>query len=282
MATLANLVKNINPPRQMTWATYDALPFQVKNDGTQYYITDRDDAIQTAATTAALDKDGNSSNVQTELDSLNTNVNNLLDGTVQAHTAQYLHAPFVSGIHMNQYGSIVHNNDKNTSNWHIGDNTGDFRALQVYQQTGQLRSGNRIFCSGVGDTFSTVYFVGGFLSNNSKNIAFSIPCHTCAKTAVITKLQVIIRSVEGIYPYMKYGNNASSSIQLGSTWATLWENSAEKYVNSINSITTATRDGYLIINIYFTNSLVTTSGGSTSIKTLTPISIELAPTLEFS
>lgn len=282
MATLANLVKNINPPRQMTWAVYNALPTQVKNDGTQYYITDRDDAVQTAATTAALDKNGSSSNVQAELDSLNTAASNLLDGTAQAHTAQYLYAPNERGVHTDQYGRIFHNDKYETATWEIVNNAQNFRALQIRMQNGQMRSGNRTFCSGIGDTFSSTYICGGMLSNSSKDLAFSVPCYTCGKTATLTELDVVVRSTEGQYPYMKYGSNASSSIQLGSGNTTIWENSTEKYANSINYITLSAANPYIIIFIRFINPLVTTSGGSTSIKTLTPISIYAVPTFTFS
>ena len=123
---------------------------------------------------------------------------------------------------------------------------------------------------------------GGLLSTSSKRIVFSIPCHTCAEVATITKLDVVVRPVEGAYPYMKYGNNASSSIQLGSSNTTIWENSAEKYANSISSISATIHSSYIIIQIDFVNSLVTTSGGSTSIKTSTTIFITAVPTLKFS
>ena len=68
MPTLANLVKNIDPPVEITQAEYNALPEEQKHDGTEYYITDGSSSFQIAATTPAEASDGTGSNVQVELD----------------------------------------------------------------------------------------------------------------------------------------------------------------------------------------------------------------------
>lgn len=68
MATLANLVKNIDPPVEITQADYAALPEEQRQDGTEYYITDGSGSFQIAATTPAEASDGTGSNVQVELD----------------------------------------------------------------------------------------------------------------------------------------------------------------------------------------------------------------------
>lgn len=68
MATLANLVKNIDPPVEITQEEYNNLTEEQKNDGTVYYIIDGSSSFQTAATTPAEASDGTGSNVQTELD----------------------------------------------------------------------------------------------------------------------------------------------------------------------------------------------------------------------
>lgn len=68
MATLANLVKNIDPPVEITQEEYNNLTEEQKNDGTVYYIVDGSSSFQTAATTPAEASDGTGSNVQTELD----------------------------------------------------------------------------------------------------------------------------------------------------------------------------------------------------------------------
>lgn len=64
---LANIIKEVDPPVELTQAEYDALSTAQKNDGTVYYITDGNGAFQTAATTPAKDTDGGNSNVQAEL-----------------------------------------------------------------------------------------------------------------------------------------------------------------------------------------------------------------------
>lgn len=66
MATLANLVKNIDPPIELTQAQYNALSQFQKENGF-YFITDGSGVFQTAATTPAQDSSGNDSNVQAEL-----------------------------------------------------------------------------------------------------------------------------------------------------------------------------------------------------------------------
>lgn len=68
MATLANLVKNIDPPVEITQEEYNNLTEEQKNDGTVYYIVDGSSSFQTAATTPAEASDGTGSNVQVELD----------------------------------------------------------------------------------------------------------------------------------------------------------------------------------------------------------------------
>lgn len=45
MPTLANIIKNIDPPIELTAAEYAALTTQQKNDGTVYYVTDGDESI---------------------------------------------------------------------------------------------------------------------------------------------------------------------------------------------------------------------------------------------
>lgn len=279
MANLANLIKNVNPPRQMTWAEYNALSTQIKYDGTEHYITDRDDAVQTAATTSALNKNGNSSNVQTELNSLNTSMNGILNGPTQIETAQYLASPHIRGIHTDAYGNIVHNNNYASAYWSISNNADNFRALSVYFQTGQINTGGRTFIYGKGNTFSSqIPCAGGLLSNSSKDISFSIPCYTSGQVS-ITDLSIVLRSVEGIYPYMKYGSN---SIQLGSSAVVIWENSAQKYANSIDYITINAYPSFVTISIRFINPLVTSENGSTSIKTLTPVVLSVTPTIVVS
>lgn len=64
---LANIIKEVDPPVELTQAEYDALSTAQKNDGTVYYITDGNGAFQTAATTPAEDTSGGTSNVQDEL-----------------------------------------------------------------------------------------------------------------------------------------------------------------------------------------------------------------------
>lgn len=64
---LANIIKEVDPPVELTQAEYDALSTAQKNDGTVYFITDGNGAFQTAATTPAEDTSGEDSNVQDEL-----------------------------------------------------------------------------------------------------------------------------------------------------------------------------------------------------------------------
>ena len=64
---LANIIKEVDPPVELTQAEYDALSTAQKNDGTVYFITDGNGAFQTAATTPAEDTSGGTSNVQYEL-----------------------------------------------------------------------------------------------------------------------------------------------------------------------------------------------------------------------
>ena len=64
---LANIIKEVDPPVELTQAEYNALSTAQKNDGTVYYITDGNGAFQTAATTPAEDTSGGTSNVQDEL-----------------------------------------------------------------------------------------------------------------------------------------------------------------------------------------------------------------------
>lgn len=284
MATLANLVKNINPPRQMTWTAYNALPTQVKNDGTQYYITDRDDAVQTAATTPALDKNGNSSNVQTELDSLNTNLDGIINGPTQVDTASLLIAPSVRGIRSDAWGGLQAKSDNATSYWHIDNNAKNFSALRVYFQTGSIRNQRGIICHGAGDTLNQINFlVGGWISNAQKRISFSIPCLNNATSIVLNKMGLKICTPQQILPYMKYGSNASSSLQLyNSSNSIIWQNSTQKYASSISSLVLTNYYQYIIVQINFTNALVTTSGGTTAIRNNTPVAVQANITIQFS
>lgn len=281
MATLANLIKNIDPPRQMTWAEYNALPTQIKNDRTQYYITDRDDAIQTATTTPALDKDGNNSNVQTELDSLKTDLNEILYGPTTIHSASYLKAPHRNGIETNEFGNIVlkKTNTNSGASWHIDSNDTKFKAFMVYPQKGTIRNQNQIICYGIDHTdFISENIQGGWLSASSTRLSCSFPCLNNATTAVLRKLTLKAFNSQGM-PYMKYGTNAGSSIQLNG--AVLWQNYAQKYANSINSLVLVNYQQYIRIQINFTNALVTTSGGTTATKNNVPVTMECSVEIEF-
>ena len=64
---LANIIKEVDPPVELTQAEYDALSTAQKNDGTVYFITDGNGAFPTAATVPAEDTSGGTSNVQDEL-----------------------------------------------------------------------------------------------------------------------------------------------------------------------------------------------------------------------
>lgn len=65
---LANIIKEVDPPVELTQAQYNSLTTAQKNDGTVYYITDGNGSFQTAATTPAEDTSGGSSNTQAELE----------------------------------------------------------------------------------------------------------------------------------------------------------------------------------------------------------------------
>ena len=281
MSTLANLVKNINPPRQMTWAVYNALPTQVKNDGTQYYITDRNGAVQTAATTAALDKNGNNSNVQTELDNLNSDLDGILYGPTQVDTAQLFNAPNKVGVHSDAWAGLLAKSNDSSAYWNIQNNAKNFHPLRVYFQTGSLRNSNKIICHGAGDTLDCFNLVGGWISNTSKRIAYSIPCLNCASSVVLKELKLKIQTPQGYIPYMKYGTNAASSIQLNGN-NIIWQNSAQKYANSISSLSLTNYHQYIVIQIDFTNALVTASGGTTAIRNNTPITVQPTVIIEFN
>ena len=45
MPTLANIIKNIDPPIELTATEYNALTTQQKNDGTVYYVTDGEESV---------------------------------------------------------------------------------------------------------------------------------------------------------------------------------------------------------------------------------------------
>lgn len=64
---LANIIKEVDPPVELTQAEYDALSTAQKNDGTVYFITDGNGAFPIAATVPAEDISGETSNVQDEL-----------------------------------------------------------------------------------------------------------------------------------------------------------------------------------------------------------------------
>lgn len=64
---LANIIKEVDPPVELTQAEYDALTTAQKNDGTVYFITDGNGAFPTAATIPAENTSGGTSNVQAEL-----------------------------------------------------------------------------------------------------------------------------------------------------------------------------------------------------------------------
>lgn len=74
---LANIIKEIDQPIELTQAEYDALSTAQKNDGTIYFITDGNSAIykngliygaKSANLINATNTSGSSSNVQAELD----------------------------------------------------------------------------------------------------------------------------------------------------------------------------------------------------------------------
>lgn len=279
MATLANLIKNIDPPRQMTWAEYNALPTQIKNDGTQYYITDRDDAIQTAATTPALDKDGNNSDVQTELDSLNSTIKNIYSGDQEVYTAQFLKAPNSSGIHTDEWGGFIHNRrDAQTDYWNIKNNDGTVVPIKYYFETGEIQTApNRVLAYGGKNSSQIItpsqIICPGTVHNSSKSISFFVPICLSVANITLNKIEIGLRHIDGGYCYMKYGTNGSSTIVLDWNKCTIWENSVQKYTNSINSISSTIRNcGGFNVVITFNYPLTTTSAGTTNIKNWSSVS----------
>ena len=66
MPTLANIIKNIEPPIELTQEQYDALSEAQKNDGTVYFITDGLGPGITAGNISATDSEGDPSNVQAQ------------------------------------------------------------------------------------------------------------------------------------------------------------------------------------------------------------------------
>lgn len=281
-ATLANIIKNINPPRQMTWAEYNALPYQVKNDGTQYYITDRDDAVQTAATTPALDQQGNSSNAQAELNKLNTSLNNLLTGQQKVYTATHIISPHEIGIRTNDWGNLGYNNTYDSNYFSISGFNGA-HVFRAYPVLGIMSAGaNRTFAFGkTSSTKGDGIICPGSVTNNSKTLTCSYPIFSSRSTFTITKIGITVRRINGDYPYMIYGENASQSIQLTAN-TVIWENSQQKYKNSISSIAATVYHGYIDFAITFINSLKTTAGGGTAILNYSPANITLYPTMIFS
>lgn len=131
MATLANLVKNIDPPVEITQEEYNNLTEEQKNDGTVYYIVDGSSSFQTAATTPAEASDGTGSNVQAELDK-RLEVSKLVNGGTATEAGYALDARYGKTLtdQINNLDSnLITINNVSSNNTAVTINSGGFIAI---------------------------------------------------------------------------------------------------------------------------------------------------------
>ena len=286
MANMANIIKNIDPPIELTQAEYNALTIEQKNNGTIYYVSDGTGIVQTAATTPAEKLNGKISDVQNELNILDNVINNAPTQQVGIHTAQYLMAPEKTGMYTDTYGNF-HQKDiiSGRETWAIRGTAQIGSVLRIYVSGGgaysdMVEGGHRTLCFGAGDTFSSRARVAGYIANSSKSIRVPIPIFSCASSAIITNLKITTYgtgNATGGNLYMRYGSN---TISLASS-REIWKDSAQVYENSISSVSVNIRTaGWVDLDIGFVNALVNSS--STTVTSLTPIGIWITPTIVFS
>lgn len=277
MSDLANIIKNATPPVELTQSQYNSLSAQQKNNDIVYYITNGTTIEQSASVLTTQN-----SNVQTELNTLNTNIDNIISGQQVANTVQYLYAPYTGGIHTDKYGNFIHNSTTNTNYWNITSYEGRY-PLRVYFQTGRITGlNNHPIVYGKGDTVSLVYFGTAILTGSGTRLNISIPLQHAASSISLTRLHgfTVINNV-GNYAYMKYRNgNADAFISLSNRQ--VWTNSAEAYSNSISNISVTSFASSVRILIDFTSRLTTNNSGSTNVVNNTPIGFYGNFTLAFS
>ena len=286
MSNLANIIKNIDPPIELTQTQYNALSTQQKNNGLYYVNNDYENGIGQEASSLVTDN----SNVQAELDNLNDINSNILSGQQYVNTANYLVSPYTSGIYTNQYGNFVHNSTGTGNNWTIkpysyitGEGTTTDCPLRVYFETGRITArNNTIICYGKGDT-TTLSYEGalGTLTSSGTSFNFDIPLITSASSVTVTSLKIYVFSGTGGYAYMKTGDTSTPYVALNNRL--IWENSAQVYTSSINSIATTIRaNRELHITVSFATRLASNSSGSTNMTNNIPVALAAAIKLAFS
>ena len=273
---MANIIKNIDPPIELTQAEYNALSTEQKNNGTIYYVSDGTGVMKPASALIT-----NNSNAQADFNNLNNNISNLISGETESYSALYLDAPSVTGIKTDQHGNFVHKNSSSGAHWNLVDMNG-VKAFSVYFQTGQINFKDKIFCYGVGNTLNSVWRGVGQISNSGKTLTISIPLLV---SSLVTNINVnriyglYVHNNVGGYAYMKHG---ATFTQL--SYAEIWKDSKQVQSNSIQSITTTLRTNVpsLIFSIVFTNRLVTTSTGSTNVANNMPLGVQMTLDITFS
>lgn len=289
MADLANIIKNINPPIELTQLQYNSLSTQQKNNGAIYYVTDGNGNKQTAATTSALNLQGKNSNIQKQLDNLNTSVSNIISGEVSAYSAKQLIAPYSMGITTDSYGNFKHKRDTTSDYWSVqayehNTNGNIGYPLIVNFQTGainrRVNGSNKRICYGIGDTYQTSYRGTGYLVSSSKKLRVFIPILTCGTVATVTDIKLTACHFGGGYIYMKY--TGGSPVALSNNLK-IWENGEQVYSKSISSIETVVRDLGIDISINFTNTLVTSNASNAAnVTNATAVGLYITPTIVFS
>lgn len=309
---LANLIKNVDPPIELTQAEYDALSTAQKNDGTVYFITDGNGGFPTASTVPAEDTSGGNSNVQDELDkkvqwddvtaSFTTTqsgiavadasalkiiadnyatVSNLQNGTTVVRTAQYLTAPTSGGYNTDSYGNFIHNNNNTTNFWSLKNNDSSRDVFRVYFETGRVLMDGRQIVRTAGQTVSlTSYPCSAWITASQKNVYISIPFYTgtSVSSVSVTDFSCIMRHVEGGYVYLCYGSNNATYEQLGTGKTSIWANNRSVRTNGVQSIGVTNHTNSLMIRVSLINTLRKNAGTDVVLNN-TPISLDFDATL---
>ena len=281
---MVNIIKNIDPPIDLTQSIYNSLSTEQKNGGNVFYVEDGTQINQNASILET-----NNSNVQTQLNTFNNNINDILTGQQYVHSASHISTVADRGYQTDQYGNFIHKTATSTNSFTILPYAGNpqtgsqYYPLRVYYQTGQIRCKHQkdlVIGKGQSVTFSQVRCTGALVSNGSA-FYFTIPAITAATSATVTAINgLYIPNNLGDYCYMKYGTNAANSIRLSNI--EIWKNSAEAYANSINSVAISVYSQQITIVIHFKNRLVTTSAGTTNMANNVPVFTLANITVQFN
>lgn len=136
-----------------------------------------------------------------------------------------------------------------------------------------------------GDTLSFYGMYAGIVSAGQTSLQFFVPTAQVLESnasPTCTTMSVVVRHIDGGYPYARSGSSGGTYTQLGSGLVSIWASSKTARTNEVASITCTNRTHGVYVNVTFKYQLAKASGNTAAIANNVPVAVAASGKFTFA